>query len=192
MSPYKILKRNDQRNDPPTPIWKTLGWAECMGNTFQNIANWTGACYQEQFGAFSKTNTFSYYAGFETWLNGHGFSPKNKSANKISDLHAKYMNELFRMNGVPLEIIVTRPGSKKMLIEALSEERPCGVGTQITPDGHIITALEYDEKTDLFKTSDSYGNAKTMYKNHDGFGVDYDWDFMNVRALYILNKKEWK
>lgn len=186
---------NPQDSDPPTPIWHTLGWAQCMGNSSQNDLNFVGMI-DPAVREFAKMNTFTYYAGLETWLKQLWFAAeekagrvptdakfklwlgKNQSFNKISELQATYMNEV--LVGSAWRASWKKKVSFQEIWDYLDNRRICSYAIDIPRKGqenmkHLLNGAGKgeDENGRYILTLDSYGNLNTNYKDKNGHKVKY-------------------
>jgi len=184
--PTPDIKWNPQRPDPQTPFWKLAGYQQCMGNGFQNLANWLGEMDSNLVG-FAKMDTFSYYHGYEIWLKQNNKKPGDWQIYG-SQFHCDYLN-----------VILQNAGSRYRLhrlgdthIDDVAEyhekfRRPALLGMSWTKSGHIITSKDTIRKKDELYglvCSDPYGLKP--YIQRYGHNIIYEkHEFINNISSFI-------
>jgi hypothetical protein len=186
---------NPQRPDPKTPYWKLLGWQQCMGNTVQNLLNWIGKV-DPAMSSVAKMDTFSYYHGFELYLQKKNIKPGDVDI-YVLEQHVAWANEMLHNSEFELEM--RRNSGKEIAItfDGLvayhnSTRRPAGLGTKLTKSGHIITSLDHVENTkqDWLVVSDPYGHFP--YRQAFGHRVMYSRELLSdkITAAVLIQRKE--
>ncbi|NCN11248.1 MAG: hypothetical protein GW938_15530 [Leptospira sp.] len=167
---------NPQRPDPPTPFWKLLGYQQCMGNTIQNLINWIGRV-DSTMSHLAKMDTFSYYHGFELYLQQQNIKPGSIDV-YVFEKHVEWANVM--LQGSQYELNYKRNLKNKITFTyndvvsyLVAYERPAGLGTTLTKSGHIITALNQvqNSQKEWLVVTDPYGHFP--YRQRFGHRVMY-------------------
>ncbi|AOP32562.1 hypothetical protein A0128_00920 [Leptospira tipperaryensis] len=182
---HPIAPWNPQRKDPTTPLLFLRDYQQCMGNVFQDFIVYIGLIYR--IPDFIRLTTYNYYALLEDWV------IKNRKNVYDSFDHAEHFNRLMNANEIPFRI-VKKKGDKYELCKYFEVGNyPCGLGTFLTPKGHIIRGIgivESSEGKKFLKASDPYGIGP-RYIDPYGHMIQYDLDELfelGVPSIFYLEK----
>ncbi|MBE7439091.1 MAG: hypothetical protein HS115_11590 [Spirochaetales bacterium] len=178
-----VFPWNPQRGDLSTPRFKIPDWAQCMGNSFQNVYVWLSLKYPDIFGAFSTFSTpaggYAYYSMLE-----HRLRKRDDAFDSL--FHMDVLNDILAEHGILFRARNYTARAEHIAAHIRRYRRPVPFGIAYGDFKHIITGMGAGPA--CLSVSDPYGNLVGNYRNHNGYRVIYSFELLagHVTRMILL------